>query len=272
MLKTEMRNPNTMNIDKMSTLEMVQVLANENRVAVDAVSDASESIAKAVDAVAEALKVGGRLFYMGAGTSGRLGVLDASEVRPTFGVSDNVIVGIIAGGDKCLRNASENIEDKAENGVDDLKAYNPTEKDVVAGISAAGGAQYVLAALEYAKSIGCTTIGITCNENTKIGSTADIEIVTDTGAEPITGSTRMKAGTAQKLVLNAITTCAFVKVGRTHGNLMKYMKPSNIKLVDRAVRIVSDMTGVDEATARDALENNGWNSEQAADWINKNKK
>lgn len=272
MLKTEMRNPKTMNIDKMSTLEMVQVLADENRVAVEAVAAASESIAKAVDAVAEALNKGGRLFYMGAGTSGRLGVLDASEIRPTYGVDDNVIIGIIAGGDKCLRSASENIEDKAENGIADLKAFNPTENDVVAGISAAGGAQYVVAALEYANSVGCTTVGITCNENTKIGAVADIEIVTDTGAEPITGSTRMKAGTAQKLVLNAITTCAFVKVGRTHGNLMKYMKPSNIKLVERAVRIVSDMTGVDEATAKEALENSSWNSEAAAEWIEKNKK
>lgn len=267
MLNTEMRNPKTMNIDKMSTLEMVQVLNEENMVAVEAVAKASEAIAAAADAAAEAIANGGRLFYIGCGTSGRLGVLDASEVRPTYGIPDGVVLGIIAGGDKCLRIASENAEDKGENGIADLKAYDLTSKDVVAGISAAGGAQYVIHAIKYAKSIGCKTIGIVCNHNTELGSEADIEIVTDTGAEPITGSTRMKAGTAQKLVLNAISTCTFVKLGRVRGNLLLYMKPTNDKLVERTVRIVKDMAGVDEATALKALDDNGWDIKKSVEAI-----
>jgi len=271
MLKTEMVNQNTLNIDKVDTLSMVEMLNAENRVAIDAVAKASESIAAAIDVVVESLENGGRLFYIGAGTSGRLGVLDASEVRPTYGIPDGVVVGIIAGGDKCLRIASENAEDKGENGVADLKAYDLNSKDVVAGISAAGGAQYVIHALNYAKSIGCKTIGIVCNEDTELGATADIEIVTDTGAEPICGSTRMKAGTAQKLVLNAISTCAFVKLGRVRGNLLLYMKPTNNKLVDRTVRIVRDMAGVDDETAKNALDENGWDIKKSVEFLEANK-
>lgn len=271
MLNTEMRNPNTMNIDKMSTIEMIEAFNNENRVAVEAVAAASESIAAAADVAAEAIGNGGRLFYIGAGTSGRLGVLDASEVRPTYGIPDGVVVGIIAGGDKCLRTASENAEDKGENGIADLKAYDLNSKDVVLGISVAGGAQYVIQALKYAKSIGCKTIGLVCNPDTELGKTADIEIFTDTGAEPITGSTRMKGGTAQKLVLNAISTAVFVKLGRVRGNLLLYMKASNDKLVDRTVRIVCDMAGVDDETAKKALDENGWDIKQTVEFLESNR-
>lgn len=267
MLNTEKRNPNTMNIDKVDTLTMVELLNNENRVAVEAVAKASESIAKAIEIAAEAIENGGRLFYMGAGTSGRLGVLDASEIRPTYGIPDGVVQGIIAGGDSCLRCASENAEDRGEDGIADLKAYNLTSKDVVAGISAAGGAQYVIQAVKYARSIGCKTIGIVCNPDTELGAAADVEIVTDTGAEPISGSTRMKAGTAQKLVLNAISTCVFVKLGRVRSNLLLYMKPTNSKLVDRTVRIVMDMADVDEQTAKDALDENGWDIKKSVEYI-----
>ena len=271
MLNTEKRNPKTMNIDKMETIEMIKILNEENQVAIEAVAAASDAIAAAADAAAEAIAGGGRLFYIGCGTSGRLGVLDASEVRPTYGIPYGVVMGIIAGGDKCLRIASENAEDKGENGVQDLKDCNLTSKDVVAGISAAGGAQYVICALKYAKSIGCKTIGIVCNPNTELGAVSDIEIVTDTGAEPITGSTRMKAGTAQKLVLNAISTCTFIKLGRVRSNLLLYMKPTNDKLVKRAVRVVAGMAGVDEQTATDALDENGWDVYKSVAYIeNKN--
>ena len=264
MLKTEMRNPNTMHIDKMSTAEMMQVMSIENFNAAKAVEQALPQIEKAVDAATERFAAGGRIFYIGCGTSGRLGVLDASEAPPTYGVPADRVVGIIGGGDKCLRSASENVEDLGDKGVEDLKAHGLASADVLVGISVAGNADYILKALEYAKSIGCVTIALCCNEGCLIDKAADISIVTDTGAEVLTGSTRLKAGTAQKIVLNALTTCAMTKVGNVYENMMVNLRPTNIKLKNRVVRITAAIIDCDEETATKYLEENEWNIKKAA--------
>jgi N-acetylmuramic acid 6-phosphate etherase len=204
------------------------------------------------------MRRGGRLFYMGCGTSGRLGVLDASECPPTYGVEHGLVVGIIAGGDKSLRQASEASEDSAENGKADLSAHNVCDKDVVIGISAAGGAAYVMGALEYANSLGAYTVSISNNPDTPLEKIAKASIVADTGAEVVTGSTRMKSGTATKLVLNMLTTGVMIKTGKVYENLMINLRPTNIKLKDRMIRIVCDILecGREEAEAR--LEANAW--------------
>lgn len=265
MLKTEMRNPKTTHIDKMGTLEMLKVIQEENVVAVNAVSEALPSIAKAVDVITEAIKTGGRLVYIGAGTSGRTGVIDATECPPTFGVDTNTVVGILAGGKEAMFKASENQEDSAEAGVTDLKNNNVTSKDIVVGISAAGGAEYVISALNYAKSIGCITIGLTSNKGTPLDKTADISIVTDTGAEVVTGSTRMKAGTAQKLVLNMLSTCPMIKNGNVYENLMINLNATNVKLIRRMINIVCDIKGCDRETAEALLKKSDWNIRKAVD-------
>lgn len=263
MLKTEMRNPKTMHIDKMDTISMLKVVNEENMNSVKAVEAEFENIAKAVDVITESFAKGGRLFYIGAGTSGRIGVLDASECPPTYGVPDDMVVGIIAGGDKCLRSASENAEDIKERGIDDLAKYNITENDVVVGISVAGGAQYVLGALDYAKSKGATTVGLTSNADSLLAKKSDIAICPDTGAEVITGSSRMKGGNAQKFVLNMLSTCAMVKSGYVYENLMINLKPSNIKLKNRMIGIVRDILSCDEKQAECLLEKNDWNIKNA---------
>ncbi len=263
MLKTELRNENSTHIDKMTTVEMLSIIQKENENAVLAVSEATDSIAKAIDEIDCRMKKGGRLFYVGCGTSGRLGVLDASECPPTFGVPDDVVIGIIAGGDKALRKAVENSEDNYEAGKSDLKLYNLTESDSVIGISVAGGADYVTGALEYAASVNALTIALTCNENSKISKICDIEILTDTGAEVITGSTRMKAGTAHKMVLNMISTSLMVKAGCVYENLMINLKPSNKKLTDRMVRIVQDITDLSYEKAEKLLKENDFNIRKA---------
>ncbi len=258
MLKTERRNPKTTHIDKMDTLEMLKIVNEENMNSVKAVEAELENIAKAVDAITAGFAKGGRLFYIGAGTSGRIGVLDASECPPTYGVPDDMVIGIIAGGDKCLRSASENAEDIGERGVEDLAKYNITKNDVVVGISVAGGAQYVLSALEYAKSKGATTVGLTSNEDSLLAKQSDIAICPDTGAEVITGSSRMKGGNAQKFVLNMLSTCAMVKSGYVYENLMINLKPSNIKLRKRMIGIVQEILTCDEQQAEKLLKENGW--------------
>ena len=263
MLKTEMRNPHTAHIDKMSTMEMVEVINRENYNAVRAVEEASAEIAKAIDMITEALQNGHRLFYIGAGTSGRLGVLDAVECPPTYGVSPEMVVGILAGGEKCMFRSSEGAEDAEEAGIRDVAEVG--EGDVIVGISVAGGAAYVHAALCEAKRKGAKTIALTCNTDTRIEKAADITIITDTGAEVITGSTRMKAGTAHKLVLNTLSTCAMVKNGKVYENMMVNLKPVNIKLTDRMVRIVQEITGCDEEKAKRLLEENDWNIPKAAE-------
>lgn len=263
MLKTEERNAKTTHIDKMSTSEMLAVMQEENLNAVKAVDLAKNSITKAVDEISIRMAKGGRLFYVGCGTSGRLGVLDASECPPTFGVPNDLVVGIIAGGDKALRNAIEGAEDNALAGEKDLSLYNLTKNDSVVGISVAGGAEYVLGAIDYAKTCGALTIGISSNEDSKLLALSDVSIFTDTGAEVITGSSRMKAGTAHKMILNMISTAVMIKQGYVYENLMINLQPTNKKLRQRMVRITATITKTDEETALQLLEENGFNIRSA---------
>lgn len=258
MLKTEMRNPNTTHIDTADTLTMLELINAENYNAVRAVENAMPQIAQAVDIIADAIAKGGKLIYVGAGTSGRLAVADAAECPPTFGVSRDVVSAIIAGGEKTLVSASENQEDFPDQGRADLLAKGIAPGDVVCGISASGGAAYVAGALECAKEQGCKTISVSSNPNSRIGALADVEVVTDTGAEVIQGSTRMKAGTAQKLVLNMFSTCAMIKTGKVFENVMINLKPSNTKLRQRVINIVCSLTDMDEAKAIEELDKHNW--------------
>lgn len=269
MLKTEMRNPNTMHIDQMTTADMIAAIQAENLNAVAAVGAVQAEIAETVDAVSARMAEGGRLFYVGCGTSGRLGVLDASECPPTFGVSRDLVIGIIAGGDGALRNAVEGAEDSAEFGYNDLNKFGITEKDSVVGISAAGGAAYVLGAFDCAKAHGALTVAITSNRECKLTEKADISICPDTGAEVVTGSTRMKAGTAQKLILNMISTSVMIKLGYVYENLMINLRPSNIKLRRRMISIVSDITGLETDAAEQLLNENDFVIRKAVESFNK---
>ncbi len=265
MLKTEMRNPDTMHIDRMTTEEMVAAIQRENLRCVEEVGKVQKQIAAAVDAVYEKMKNGGRLFYIGCGTSGRLGVLDASECPPTFGVSNDLVVGIIGGGDRALRYASEGIEDDEKRGIDDIAAYSLNSDDSVVGVSAAGGARYVLGALNYAKSLGCLTVGVSSNEDSELCKIADVCIAPDTGAEAVTGSTRMKAGTSQKLILNMISTSVMIKLGYVCENLMINLKPSNKKLRARCISIVSELLSCSTEEAERLLTENDWNIRATVD-------
>ena len=243
MLKTEMRNPNTMHFDRMSSAEQVAAMCRENQNAVLAVEKAAPEIAKAIDVIAAAFNQGHRLFFIGAGTSGRLGVLDAAECPPTFGVSYEMVQGIIAGGKERMFRASENDEDKLENGAADVQNAGVGKGDVLVGISVAGGAAYVVGALNAARELGAATVALTSNFDTAIEKCADITIITDTGAEVITGSTRLKAGTAHKMVLNMMTTCGMAQSGKVYENMMINLRPSNIKLKGRVIRITKDILG-----------------------------
>jgi len=263
MLKTEMRNPRSTHMDQMDSEELTRLLVTAQYEAVKAVEDAAPAIAKAVDAIVTAFEGGHRLFYIGAGSSGRLGVLDASECPPTFGAEPDMVQGIIAGGKEMMFRASEDAEDHYENGVAAMEEYGVSAGDVVVGISAAGGAQYVIGALEWAKAHGCVTVGLCCNPDTPILAMADIPILTDTGPEMLTGSTRMKAGTAQKITMNALTTGAMVRTGRVYENMMINLKPNNKKLRQRVIRITAAILDCDEATAEKQLEQNDWNIRKA---------
>ena len=256
MLKTEQRNPKTTHIDRMETLEMIRVMQEENKRAANAIDSELEAISLAVDAIAARMKAGGRLFYIGCGTSGRLGVLDASECPPTYGVSPDLVIGIIAGGDGALRRAVENAEDSEAYGRLDLAAYQLAKNDSVIGISAAGGAAYVLGALSYAKEQGSLTVALSCNADCPIEQIADLSIHPDTGAEVITGSTRMKAGSAHKMILNMISTAVMVRLGYVYENMMVNLKPTNQKLRARMIRIVGDMTGLSSEESEILLEQN----------------
>jgi N-acetylmuramic acid 6-phosphate etherase len=258
-LKTEMRNPGTTHIDSMTTAEMLECIQRENENAVFSVRKALSEIEIACDIIAEKLSQGGRLIYIGAGTSGRLGVLDATECPPTFGVPRDMVIGIIAGGEKCMFQAAEREEDNYESGIKDLKDKQLTKNDVVVGISASGNAQYLIGAINYANELGCETVGITSNENTLITKSAKISIITDTGAEVITGSTRMKAGTAQKIILNMLSTVAMIKLGNVYENMMINLRPTNEKLKNRMIRIVTEIIGVNEEEAKKLLEKSDWN-------------
>ena len=258
MLKTEQRNEKTTHIDKMDTLSMLKIINEENMNSVRAVEAELDNIAKAVDCATECFAKGGRMFYIGAGTSGRIAIMDAAECPPTYGVDYDKVVGIIAGGEKCLVRAGEGGEDVKEAGVADLAKYEITANDIVVGISVAGGAAYVLSAIEYAKSKGAKTVGLTSNADSALAKIADIAICPDTGAEVITGSTRMKGGNAQKFVLNMLSTCAMVKSGYVYENLMINLKPSNIKLKKRMIGIVCDILHCDETVSERLLSENEW--------------
>ena len=257
LLATEQSNPRTANIDKMTTMEMLHAMNEENRRVADAVEDALSQIAPLVDHIAEEMEKGGRIFYIGAGTSGRLGVIDAAECPPTFGVSPDKVVAVMAGGTGAMANASEGCEDDAEAGEHDLMKYSINEHDTVIGISAAGAAAYVIGAMEAAKRVGASTASICCNPHTPMSKIADYPIFANTGAEAITGSTRLKAGTAQKFILNMISTCVMIKLGNVYGNYMINLNPTNIKLRKRAIRTICTLTGCDEKLAEDALDKNG---------------
>lgn len=259
MLNTEKRNPKTTHIDKMSTMEMLQVINEENYNAVKAVEAELVHIAAAVEAITVSMENNGRLFYIGAGTSGRLAVVDAAECPPTFGVPAELVNGIIAGGSECMVHASENAEDSEENGILDILDRKIKKGDVLVGISAAGGAAYVLGAMKKAKELGCTAVALTCNAGSPIDQFGDIKICTDTGAEVITGSTRMKAGTAQKLVLNMLSTCAMIKTGKVYENLMINLSPTNRKLRKRVIGIVKELLSCSSERAEQLLEEQCWN-------------
>lgn len=258
MLNTEMRNMKSLHIDKMDTVTMLKLINEENKNAAASVEYAIKDIAKAVDAISQTLENGGRLFYIGAGTSGRLAVLDAAECPPTFGVSETMVTAVIAGGVKSMMHASEDAEDSAENGAADLMNCKITKRDIVVGISASGGAEYVIGALKKAREVGCKTISLCSNANTPIDKLSDISIYTDTGAEVITGSTRMKAGTAQKLVLNMLSTSAMIKLGYVHENLMINLQPVNKKIRKRMVYIICELTGSTEERAMVLLNKHNW--------------
>ncbi|HCL6630162.1 TPA: N-acetylmuramic acid 6-phosphate etherase [Citrobacter amalonaticus] len=252
-LVSETRNPQTMDLDALSTLELVHRFNQQDTLVAEAVKATLPDVASAVDAAAEALKSGGRIIYTGAGTSGRLGVLDASECPPTFGVPHGLVVGLIAGGPGALLKAVEGAEDNAQLGEDDLIALNLAPQDLVVGLAASGRTPYVIGGLKYARKTGCTTVAISCNPDSPIAREADIAISPVVGPEALTGSTRLKSGTAQKLVLNMISTGAMVKFGKVYQNLMVDMKATNIKLMDRACRMVVEATGIARAEAQTLL-------------------
>lgn len=265
---TENRNENTIDIDLISTVEMVEKINNEDKLVAVAIEKEKENIALAIDLIATKLLSGGKLYYFGAGTSGRLGVLDASECPPTFGVESDMVVGVIAGGDSALRNAIEGAEDNYELGYNDAKILS--EKDCCVLISASGNPNYLIGVAEYAKKVKCPIIGLTCNKEAKILKFSDIKIAPTVGAEVIAGSSRMKAGTAQKMVLNMLSTGAMVKIGKTYENFMIDVKATNSKLKNRAIQIVVDLTNVSDLKAEETLKNCDWKVKTAVLMLKKN--
>ncbi|KQM81381.1 N-acetylmuramic acid 6-phosphate etherase [Agromyces sp. Leaf222] len=256
-LSTEGVNDAHAEFDLMPAEAQVAAMLDESTAAVAAVAEVMPQIAVAIDAIVARLRTGGRLVYLGAGTAGRMGVLDASEIPPTFGTDPALVVGVIAGGDTALRSAVENAEDDAGRGAADLAAIGLTAADALVGISASGRTPYVVGAIEYARELGAFTVGLACNRDSAIGRAADLAIETVVGPEIVAGSTRLKGGTAQKLVLNAISTIAMVRLGKVHGNLMVDVQATNAKLRARAERIVMQATGADAAAASAALESAG---------------
>ncbi|MDM5155928.1 N-acetylmuramic acid 6-phosphate etherase [Bacillus sp. DX1.1] len=248
-LTTETRNEKTMNLDEMSTIEFLTVMNEEDAKVAEGVKLELPQIAKAVEAIVEAKRKGGRLIYIGAGTSGRIGLLDAVECPPTFGTEPEEVVGLIAGGEKAFIKAVEGAEDSEELGIQDLKDIHLTNKDIVVGIAASGRTPYVIGGLEYANSIGAQTVAVSCNKGSAIGKKANIAIEVNNGPEVLTGSTRLKSGTSQKLVCNMLSTASMVGVGKVYGNLMVDVQLTNKKLVERAKRIVMEATSCDYETA-----------------------
>ena len=262
-LDTEKRNERTMHIDELSTLDMLSVINEEDHRVAEAVKQVLPEIAQTVDMVYEKLRIGGRLIYCGAGTSGRLGVLDAVECPPTYGVDHGMVVGLIAGGEGAVFKAVEGAEDRRELGEEDLKKIGFSAKDVLVGIAASGRTPYVIGAMDYARSVGAPVACVVCSRNSEMSRHADVCIAPIPGPEVITGSSRMKSGSAQKMVLNMISTGAMVKMGKVYGNLMVDVKCSNEKLHQRAVNIVCEATGEDGETARKALQDSGFSCKTA---------
>ena len=262
-LITEQRNPNSMHVDSLSALEIVRLMNEEDKQVPLAIEKCLPQIAQAVECIVTAFQQGGRLVYIGAGTSGRLGVLDASECPPTFGVSPEMVKGIIAGGERALRHPIEGAEDSKKQAVVDLQTIQFSSKDVLVGIAASGRTPYVIGALEYAKSLGSVTVSIASNPNSAMANIVDIAIDTVVGPEVLTGSSRLKSGTAQKLVLNMLTTASMILMGKCYQNLMVDVQASNEKLKARAIRIVMQATDCDKALAEETLKQADQNAKLA---------
>ena len=260
---SEQHNPNTLHIDSLPSLDIVTLLNNEDKLVALAVEKNLPQIAQAVERIVAAFQAGGRLVYMGAGTSGRLGVLDASECPPTFGVPSSMVVGLIAGGETALRNAVEGAEDNLAVGEQDLCHINFSRKDVLVGIAASGRTPYVIGGLNYAKQLGATTVSLVSNPNAVMSDIAEIAITTAVGPEALTGSSRLKSGTAQKMVLNMLTTAAMIRLGKCYQNLMVDVQATNQKLKARAIRIVMQATDCDQATAEQTLHTTNGNAKLA---------
>ncbi len=267
-IKTEQRNSRTMQIDSLPTVDMIRLINEEDAKVAAAVGKEAEHIAQAVDVIAGQLKEGGRLVYIGCGTSGRLGILDAVECPPTFSTDENMVVGLIAGGYDAIFRAKEGAEDDEKQGAEDLKDISFTAKDVLVGIAASGRTPYVIGAMKYAASLGAHVVGLCCNPGSQVEQLAEIPITPVPGPEVITGSTRLKSGTAQKMVLNMLSTGAMIKLGKVYGNLMVDVKPTNQKLVERCKNIVCAAAGVDKETAEKALEQCGYRAKTAIVMLN----
>ena len=252
-LTTEARNPRTERIDELSAVKIVEVMQREDAAVADAIAAQAAPIATVIDVVADRIRNGGRLVYLGAGTSGRLGVLDASECPPTFSTPPEMVVGVIAGGTQALTRAIEGAEDSPEGGKQDLRGINLSAADVLVGIATSGRTPYVLGGLRFAREIGAYAVGLSCNRDSALVQECDLCITPVVGPEVITGSTRLKAGTATKLVLNMISTGAMIRLGKTYGNLMVDLRATNSKLMERSHRIVSELTGLSTDDARAAL-------------------
>lgn len=252
-LLTETININTKNIDNVSTIDMVKMFNSEDKKVPKEIEKNLDKIAEAIDVIYEKIKKGGRLIYIGAGSSGRLGILDASECPPTYGVSDELVQGLIAGGKDAMFKAKEGAEDSYDLAVEDLINKNLSSKDIVVGIAASGRTPYVIGGLKYANKVGAFTISLSCNQNSKISELSKIDISILVGPEVITGSTRLKSGTAQKLVLNMLSTGTMIKLGKVYGNLMVDIKATNEKLIERAKNIVCEATGITRNIAEDVL-------------------
>jgi len=252
-LNTEAIDSRFSKIDTLSTIDLLKLFNDGDKSVAEEVAKVLPKVAEAINEITTRMELGGRLIYVGAGTSGRLGVLDASECIPTFSLEEGLVIGIIAGGDTALRTGIEGAEDVLEGAIEELKKMNFSKKDSLIGIAASGRTPYVVGALKYAKEIGAASIALSCNLNSELSKYADVAIEVDTGAEILAGSTRLKAGTAQKLVLNMISTVSMINLGKTYGNLMVDLQVSNIKLRDRAIRIIQAATSCDVERAQDAL-------------------
>jgi N-acetylmuramic acid 6-phosphate etherase len=262
-LTTEGRNPASMALDTLTTVAIIELINSADRTVADCVARAIPQIAQAVDLIVAAFENGGRLFYVGAGTSGRLGVLDASEAPPTFGVDSELIQAVIAGGREAVFQAAENCEDRPEQGAADLENRQVNCHDVVVGIAASGRTPYVCGALQLARRNGAKTIALVCNRDAELTQWSDLSITVVVGPEVLSGSTRMKAGTAQKMVLNMLSTAAMVRMGKVYQNLMVDLRPTNRKLVERAINIITAVTGADRTAARELLQKSGYNVKTA---------